>query len=253
MLQALLMSYSFIPPSRWWMCCNYLPAVAGITRERIKEELTHSSPFVAITSDGWASRFAGSFESLTARTVLETPDGWIVREHRLDFKRLPEVAHTAPVLLQSIKDLCAEWNIKPTPLNPNASSVVMPVFTTTDSGLSLKKAIEGSSEFSHIPCFAHKMHRVMLSAVAKVPWLVNLLAKVLNISRNFNKSDKQKGAYMKFCRHVLGKVAKLPISPVQTRWDSFAEAATRYVEIHADICKYAGSSWASDAGAHIVQ
>ena len=61
----------FKPPSRWWLSTNYLPAVVKVTRKRVAAELQVSSPHVAITSDGWQSRYAGHFQSLTASSPVE--------------------------------------------------------------------------------------------------------------------------------------------------------------------------------------
>lgn len=55
---------------------------------------------------------------------------------------------------------------------PSDVESLTPIFATTDSGANMRKAIELGQEFAHIPCFAHKLHRVMICAVAKNSWLV---------------------------------------------------------------------------------
>lgn len=66
-------------PSRWWMTTNYLPAIAKMCRNRVRSELKLTSPHVSITTDGWASKFAGQFQSLTGRSVVECDDGWLLK------------------------------------------------------------------------------------------------------------------------------------------------------------------------------
>lgn len=66
----------------------------------------------------------------------------------------------------------------------------VPVFVTSDAGTNIRKAIELGREFQGITCIAHKFHRVVLCAVDTLPPLVEILKRVLNISRNFNKSEK---------------------------------------------------------------
>lgn len=74
------------------MGTNYLPAIAKLVRQRIKYELVVSTKHVAITSDGWGSRYAGHFQSLTATSVIKQPETWVLKQHKLDFERLPEVS-----------------------------------------------------------------------------------------------------------------------------------------------------------------
>lgn len=173
---------------------------------------------------------------MTAHTLLELGEGYKILTHKLDFDRIPEVAHTANVVLAKITELTTKWGITPVEVKEN---VKIPVFATTDSGTNITKAIEDSKgHFVHIPCFAHKMHRVMISAIAQVPSLERTVQKVVAISRNMAMSDKQKGAYVRFCRLRLGKVALIPVSPVRTRWYSYGDAITRYIELHSDLRQY---------------
>lgn len=67
------------------------------------------------------------------------------------------------------------------------------------------------------------------------------------------KSDKQKGAYVRYMCTDLGKIASIPISPVTTRWNSFSDAIDRYVEIHQDISRYAASDVAIAVGADVIR
>jgi hypothetical protein len=71
----------------------------------------------------------------------------------------------------------------------------------------------------------------------------------VNISRNFSKSDKQKGEYSAYVKANLLKQPKLPIAPVKTRWNTYADAMQRYLEIHEDLLQYSVSRQAEDAGA----
>lgn len=121
------------------------------------------------------------------------------------------------------------------------------MIATTDSGTNVKKALDISEEFVHVPCFAHKMHRVMVCAIGKVAWLETALSKIVAIARNMAKSDKQQGAYMRFMRTELGKIGLLPVSPVKTRWNSFGDAIERYLVLHDDLRTYAASRAAEEA------
>lgn len=76
------------------------------------------------------------------------------------------------------------------------------------------------------------MHNVALGAVSEVDVIKTAIQKVVNISRNFSKSDKQKGEFSAYVRAYLVKPGKLPIAPVKTRWNTYADAMKRYLEIH---------------------
>lgn len=97
------------------------------------------------------------------------------------------------------------------------------------------------------------MHNCALGAVGKVEPLKKALQKVVNISRNFSKSDKQKGEYTAFVKSNLLKPGKLPEAPVKNRWNTFADALTRYMEIHTDLLQYANSPQADAAQATVIQ
>lgn len=184
---------------------------------------------------------------------MECEEGWLIKQHKLDFQRMPDTAHVSDVVLQKLRELCGSWDISAVQSNPDDPESCMPIIATTDCGTNITKALEDAHEYAHVPCFAHKTHRVMICSVARTPWLTTALDKMLSISRNFNKSQKQKGYFLRYTRHYLGRVGTLPKTPCKTRWNSFADSVDRYVAIHSDLVKYAGSELAEAAGATVVQ
>ena len=76
---------------------------------------------------------------------------------------------------------------------------------------------------------------------------------MIAVARNMAKSDKQKGAYCRWVRGELGKVARIPMSPVATRWNSNSDAINTYLDLHADLKKYAASPAAVAEGAGVIQ
>ena len=149
------------------------------------------------------------------------------------------MSHTAYIILTKLRALCARWKIAPVSLGPDTPAV--PIFCTADMGRNIAKALRIGNDFAHIPCFAHKLHRVMLSVVDEHEWIQRSLQKIINIARNFNKSDKQRGGYLRFCRQILGKIGRLPVGPCATRWNSYALSIERYFLIHEDLARYATS------------
>lgn len=45
--------------------------------------------------------------------MVECEEAWLVKQHKLDFSRIPETSHTAAVVLLKLQELCSRWDVSP--------------------------------------------------------------------------------------------------------------------------------------------
>lgn len=231
--QSIILHPRFKLPSRWWLCNCYIPAVSKVVTDRLKSEMTYHAAHVNITTDGWTSRHGGSFQSLTIHMLINLPDEWTLETRQLEVELIKEGSHTGAVLASKVESMCKKWGI--------SATGGVGVIATTDMGRNIFKALRHNPMFEQLFCFAHMIHNCMLEAVKNTAPLKDMLQQIINIARNLNKSDKAKISFKVWCRLELGVESPLPLSPVQNRWNSYAGAAERYIEIHHNLQSYVNS------------
>ena len=104
-----------------------------------------------------------------------------MREVTLPSKVFTAGKQTAEALRSFLFDQLATWGLLP-------QAGAHKLYTTTDRGTNIQKAIAESSRLLHVPCFSHVLHRAVLGAFEEIriqtAW--DPIATVVKIAAHFN-------------------------------------------------------------------
>ncbi|KAM3858869.1 E3 SUMO-protein ligase ZBED1-like [Diretmus argenteus] len=188
-------------------------------KKKIDAELS-KAPFVALTTDGWTSRAAESYVTVTAHYITAE---WEMRSPVLQTRPLYE-SHTGTNLTQVLTGAVAEWEL----MRPNSN---IPV--TTDNAKNQVNAVIEAGLGPQIGCFAHVINLASKRGIS-VNQMDRLLGRIRKVVLYFHRSTtaahvlKTKQAMLQLPNHKL-------IPDVTTRWNSTYDMVERYLEQQAAV------------------
>ncbi|KAM3874432.1 E3 SUMO-protein ligase ZBED1-like [Diretmus argenteus] len=206
-------------PSRIHFSKKIIPDLYEEEKKKIDAELS-KAPFVALTTDGWTSRAAESYVTVTAHYITAE---WEMRSPVLQTRPLYE-SHTGTNLAQVLTGAVAEWEL----MRPNSN---IPV--TTDNAKNQVNAVIEAGLGPQIGCFAHVINLASKRAIS-VNQMDRLLGRIRKVVSYFHRSTtaahvlKTKQAMLQIPNHKL-------IHDVTTRWNSTYDMVERYLEQQAAV------------------
>lgn len=192
-------------PTRKYLKEQLLPTLYYDIKNKVKSKLD-SVEHISLTTDTWTSRNGEGYMSLTAHFINEK---WEMESCLLECFCLTD-RHTAENLSQNLLTFATDWNIK-----DKVDAVI------TDGAANMAAAIR-LTKWLHLPCLAHKLNLVAMSALKVI---VNIHDKAKNIVNYFHRSTValEKFKSLQLQMNVCGK-NKEPlklINDVCTRWKLF--------------------------------
>lgn len=163
---------SYIIPSRPTFTKSFLPVQFDEAVTKLKT-LLETTEHVTLSTDGWTSINTEGYIAVTAHFITEE---WKFYPCLLTCFKFEE-RHTAQNLHQDLKRICTEWHI-----SDNVYAI------TTDNAANIVAAVR-SSEWEHIPCFAHTINLIVKDGLKLIE---ELRQKIKNIISYFHRSSSSK-------------------------------------------------------------
>lgn len=199
--------------SRTYITETLIPRMYEQTVELVKKDL-EDAEFIALTTDGWTSRAAVSFNTVTAHLISSD---WKLKDFVLSTSAMEE-QHTGENLAAQFKDVAKEWGI-------NLSDTAV----TTDNAQNVVLAMEKCQLLCHVRCMAHILNLSTQKGL-KVPGLQRLLGRVRSVVGFFHRSPTASSILNKTLVQLEIPTLR-PIMDVSTRWNSTYDMLERYVNI----------------------
>ena len=117
------------------------------------EQLLSKCEFIALTTDGWTSRSAKGFITVTAHVIDKS---WQLKDLVLSTAEMSE-SHTTENLSEHMRSVAAAWKI-------DLHSTVI----TTDNAANIVSAIERCDVTAHVRCMAHVLNLATQKGLTKV-------------------------------------------------------------------------------------
>ena len=167
------------------------------------EQLLSRCEFITLTKDGWTSRSAKGFTTVTAHVIDES---WQLKELVLSTAEMSE-SHTAENLSEHMRSVAAAWKID-----------LHRTVITTDNAANIVSVIERCDVIAHVRCMAHVLNLATQKGLTKVSSLSRLLGRIRSIVNFFDRSALASNALCKTLRQLEMPDLK-PIIDVATRWN----------------------------------
>ena len=201
-------------PSRQHFSGKVIPNLYAETVQEVKDSMSLAN-CVSLTTDGWTSRAAESYITVTAHYM--TPD-WKIMSPVLQTRAMYDT-HTGIHISEVLQSSAEEWNVK-RPEMPN------PVVTDNASNMGI--AVKTSGLGPHIRCFAHTLNLAtqralqisqMSQLLCRVRWIVSFFHRSTHANMTFQSKQKM----LQLPQHKL-------IIDVASRWNSSYDMLERYLE-----------------------
>lgn len=203
--------------SRTHITSTLIPNMYAKTRESVMKQLQESE-FIALTTDGWTSRAAKSFITVTAHTISKD---WVMKEFVLCTEEMAE-SHNANNLAEQLRRVARDWNIK-----------LSDTIVTTDNASNVVLAMEKCNLLCHVRCMAHVLNLSTQKGL-KVNSLQRLLGRVRSVVGFFHRSAIASAILLKTLAQLELPQLK-PVLDVSTRWNSTFDMLQRYIVIRPAI------------------
>ena len=195
-----------------------IPFMYEETRKQVEQLLSKCELF-ALTTDGWTSRSAKGFITVTAHVIDES---WQLKELVLRTAEMSE-SHTAENLSEHMRSVAADWKI-------DLHSTVI----TTDNAANIVSAIERCDVTAHVRCMAHVLNLATQKGLTKVSSLSRLLGRVRSLVNFFHRSVLASNALCKTLRQL--EIPDLrPIIDASFCWNSTYDMKERHLKIRPAI------------------
>lgn len=170
-----------------------------------------------MTTDGWTSRSAKSYTTVTAVTLSKS---WQLQEYVLATEECLS-SHTAENLAKDFESTLENWGLK-------AENVSV----TTDNAANIVLAMQKCNTRCHIRCMAHTIN---LATQRGLEPAKRLLGRIRHVVQYFHRSPLASNILRKTQAQLEMPSLSL-IMDVTTRWNSTYDMLSRYIQLKPAIC-----------------
>ncbi|XP_055842657.1 E3 SUMO-protein ligase ZBED1-like [Episyrphus balteatus] len=196
-------------PSRYMLSNSLLDIQFSFVKERLNNELKEAK-YIALTTDGWTSRAANSYQAVTAHYILK--ESWELRSALLGCFECQE-RHTAEYLKNTIRRVTDSFDI-------NEKIFVC----VTDNAANMKAAVRLGG-WEHFPCVAHTLNLMVRTGLTVVR---DILKKIKAIVEHFHRSSVATKKLVEIQEQLRpGQKPLKMILDVVTRWNSTLDMIER--------------------------
>lgn len=204
--------------SRTYITQTMIPNMYMKVRDQVMAIL-RKAEFVSLTTDGWSSRAAKGYVTVTAHVMT---DRWKLEDFVLCTSEIEE-SHTADNLATQLMDTAKDWHI-----DLSHSTV------TTDNAANIVLAVEKCKVLCHVRCMAHVLNLSTQKGL-KSNAVARLLGRVRSVVGFFHRSPTASSILRKTLTQLELPQLK-PVMDVVTRWNSTHDMLKRYLELRPAIC-----------------
>lgn len=188
--------------SRSYITDTLIPNMYEEVRKKLATKVQEAN-FVALTTDGWTSRAAKGYITVTAHVIS---DGWSLEDFVLCTSEIHE-SHTAANLAAHLSATALDWGIEVTKCT-----------VTTDNAANIVLAVDKCGVMCHVRCMAHVLNLCTQKGLKVTP-LARLLGRVRSVVGFFHRSPTASSILAKTLTQLELPQLK-PVIDVSTRWNS---------------------------------
>lgn len=211
--------------SRTHITQTTIPAMFQTAKEKVRKILDNSQ-FIGLSTDGWTSRAARSYNTITAHVIT---DKWQMLDFVISTTEM-HGSHTAENLTEDLQHNLEKWGI-----NLSNTSI------TTDNAANIVLAIEkcNPQPMCHVRCMAHVLNLSTRKGL-EVTQVQRLLSRVRKVVQYFHKSPLASNVLRRTLSQLEMQDLR-PIIDVTTRWNSSYDMVERYLHLYPAISATLGN------------